>query len=976
MTLILLLLKIQYIFFFHYFPVLSQDTRFPGMGSSNTADIINNRMAPNIPDIAPKLRNPDSITNPSTLPPCANMMCTMEYIPEDCRDTPVLVVNGVRCLGCDSWAEHCRNDVTNLPSPAPDVSPPPEVTCPTLSCPLNTGIPPGCEYIETYDYFGRQCDKCPVWRSGCTESSGQIPCPLQDCKMEYIPPQCREIPTFTFMGRKCAGCPQRTKNCNIPVQRPQRVNSPEIFEVACPLLDCGEPIPAECRERNTYKTKTGKVCPACPTWKKSCKPVENVVPSNNIVASNSPRMACPLLDCRGNIPKECVEQVPYEFQGQVCYECPKWKAGCIPANQKSWSPKSCPLMRCEPLNVPIECLEDVFYTFEGQRCQGCPGVKQECKPLVNVKPVGGLDRVLTEAIEITTSDGCPPQRCPLIHIPFGCEERESFIYNGRTCYKCPIRRADCGQDAVRCPPMPCPLIYIPPECEEKQPYLYQGKTCYRCPKRKQECLPSADGPNFYDADNSVDVPECPPVKCPLVLIPKQCEEKQPFQYKGRTCYGCPKWRKGCSPPNTVTPESDKIACPLFGCPRTYIPNECLERQPYDFQGKVCYMCPKWREGCIPKNGNGIPGGQFVNSNPSVISIDTSHNDQISCPLFGCTRIKIPAECVEEQPYDFNGKTCYKCPKWRLGCVPSIGSTPKEGGCPAILNCPPIEIPIECREETPYMFQGHTCYGCPKFRDGCVPSKKIPEEACPLMACPRIYIPTECRVDHPYNVNGKTCYKCPTRKTPCVINEGGLGPKIPSKTECPLLDCPDVRIPKECMEIKTYKFEGQTCEKCPSWKMGCSPAVPLLITDDNQAPSLAPSVTEIPVLTDVPCPPVKCPRILIPEECRLEQAYKFQGKTCYKCPLWEPGCLSVSSKQSKSSPVDKPQESGSSTTAELTPRRLLLDTNMAAIFCPVLRCPRVPVHCQEQTTYNYRGRMCVGCPTWSSRCDSRNINMNG
>ena len=955
--------------------MLSQDTIFAGMGNPSSG-ISNNRQGQNFPNVVQAIGNPESMTNPSTfIPVCANLMCTMEFIPKECRDTPVLVVNGVRCLGCHTWKKNCRNEMPNLPSPAPDVSPPPEVTCPTLSCSFKA-IPPGCEYIETYEYFGRQCEKCPVWRSGCTESSGQIACPLQDCKMEYIPPQCREIPTYTFMGRKCAGCPQRKKNCNPFGLGPQTINSPEIPEIGCPLLDCGEMIPKQCRERNTYDVN-GKVCEACPTWKKSCKQLENIVPSNE------PRMACPLLNCPGNIPKDCIEQVPYEFQGQLCYKCPKWKADCVPRNQKGRPQKACPLMRCEPLNVPLECLEDVFYTFEGQRCQDCPGVKQECKPLVKIKPEGGLDRVLTEAIDITTTAGCPPQRCPLILIPPGCEEREAFIYNGKTCYRCPTKRKDCRQEAVRCPPIPCPLIYIPPECEEKQPYLYQGKTCYGCPKRKQGCIANADGKvlasNFNDVGKSLNDPKCPPVKCPLILIPKQCEEKQPFQYEGRTCYGCPKWRKGCSPANTNIPDpgSNKIACPLFGCPRMYIPNECLEQQPYDFQGKICYMCPKWRKGCVPKTGNGIPGGLANNGNPSVISIDTTtHNDQISCPLFGCARTKIPPECVEEEPYDFNGKTCYKCPRWRLGCVPSNGNTPKEGGCPALLNCPPIEIPRECREETPYMFDGHTCYGCPKFRDGCVPVKTIPfpEVACPLMACPRIYIPPECRVEHPYKFQGKTCYKCPTRKTPCVVNEGGLKPKI----ECPLLACPDVRIPVECREIKMYKFEGQVCNKCPSWKMGCSPAVPLMITADIQPPSLNPPVAEIPGLTDEACPLAKCPRIRIPKECQLEQSYQFQGKTCYKCPIWRPGCLPGSSKPTKPTSNDKSTETGSSTPVELTPRRFLMDTNMAAIFCPVLRCPRnrIPVHCQQQTTYLYKGKTCIGCPTWSSTCDNRNMNMNG
>ena len=784
------------------------------------------------------------------------------------------------------------------------------------------------------------------------------------------------------MGRKCTGCPQRKKNCNPVVLGPDgTINNPEITQIGCPLIDCGGRIPPECRERNTYDIN-GKICEACPTWKASCKP-----PIENIAPSDGPRMACPLFNCPGNIPGECTEQQPYEFQGQLCYKCPKWKAGCVPTNRIGGPQKACPLMRCEPLNVPLDCLEDSFFMFEGQRCQGCPGVKQECKQLLNTKPEGGLDRVLTEAIDITTTDGCPPQRCLFIYIPPGCEERESFIYNGKTCYKCPTKRKDCGQEAVRCPPTPCPLIYIPPECEEKQPYLYQGRTCYRCPKRKEGCIANGVGvtkvpmANFNEVVNSVNDVECPPVRCPLILIPKECEQKQPFQYEGRTCYGCPKWRKGCSPgnSNTVDPELNQIACPLFGCPRMDIPKECLEEQPYDFQGKVCYMCPKWRKGCIPKNGNGIPDSGIISGQetPSVVSVDTTV-PSVSCPLFKCSRIRIPPECMDEQPFDFSGKTCFKCPRWRLGCVPNNNTTHNGGGCPALVNCPPIEIPSECREETPYIFDGHTCYGCPKFREGCVPVKRIAslDVPCPLMACPSIYIPPECSVEHPYEFKGRTCYKCPTLQTPCIPNEGGIGPRI----ECPLLDCSDVRIPEECREVKTYKFEGRICNKCPSWKMGCSPSVPVMLTDDKQLPSLKPPIIEVSGFTDVTCPIPKCRRIRIPEECKLVQSYRFQGKTCYKCPIWRPGCHPGSSKLKPTKPTsnDKSTETGSSTPLELTPRRLLMEINMAAISCPRLRCPtiRIPVHCQQQTTYTYKGKTCIGCPTWSSRCDSRNVNMNG
>ena len=603
----------------------------------------------------------------------------------------------------------------------------------------------------------------------------------------------------------------------------------------------------------------------------------------------------------------------------------------------------------------------------------------------NFRGTGDLDRVLKEAVDITTTDGCPPQRCPFIYIPSGCEESESFIYNGKTCYKCPTTRKDCGQEEVRCPPQLCPSIYIPPECQDKIPYPYQGQTCYDCPGLKNGCIPNGfQSTNTPLTTNSGADPECPPVKCPLILIPKECEEKQLFQYKGGTCYGCPKWRNGCAPKNSniIEPVINNIACPLFNCPVFYIGIDCLEEQPYDFQGKVCYMCPKRRKGCIPFRQRAIPTGGIIGSQPaSWVSKDSIvYDDTVACPLFKCPIIRIPAECSEEDPYDFNGQTCFKCPRWRPGCVPSNNNTSSRRKCPVRENCLPLEkeIPCECREKPSYIFEGHICYDCTTFREGCVPAKSLssPDVRCPLMACPMIYIPPECSVEHPYEFQGKTCYKCPTLKTPCNAGEGDMGRRI----ECPLLECPDVRIPAECREIKTYDFQGRPCNKCPLWKTDCSPSEPVMTTDSQRPPSVKPPVTEAPGLADAACSVPKCQRIHIPEECKLVQSYQFQGKTCYKCPIWRPGCLPGSSKPkpTKSAPNDKSTGTGSSSSSELTLWRLLMEANIAAISCPSLRCPRtrIPAHCQQQTTYIYKGKTCTGCPTWSSRCESRNMNMNG
>ena len=917
---------------------------------------------------------------------CPNMLCTFEYIPEECAETPVQIVNGVRCKGCTTWKESCKNMPDVFPKSVTDR--PREVSCPILSCPM-IAIPPGCEYIETFEYLGRKCQKCPVWRSGCTEGSDQTACPYLKCPLKFIHPQCKEVPIYTFMGKTCNGCPQWKKNCNPSVPTNELADGtvivPEIPQVACPLLVCKERIPVECRVRNTY-TVNGKTCDSCPTWKANCKPIVSPGrPGDEINSPSTQRMACPLYHCADiNIPGDCIEHQPYNFQGQTCYKCPNWREGCVPAVSVGSGPrKACPLMNCEPTHVARECLEETFFDFEGRQCQGCPVIKPECKPFVRPALKESLDQVLTDVVESPASAKCPLQRCPFIYIPPECEVREAYTYQGQTCYKCPRRRKDCGKEAVSCPVMACPAIYIPSECEEKQPYIFQGRTCYRCPKQREGCIPNSASESvpmatLNEVGHNVNDPQCPAMRCALILIPKECEEIQPYQFNGHTCYGCPKWRKGCSPGNKNTvqdPEFNQIACPLFGCPRIRIPAECKEDQPYNFQGKVCYMCPKWREGCVPKNG----GASITNQNPSVIPVIPVRRDNVACPLFNCPKILIPEECKDEQSYELNGHTCFKCPRWRPGCVPSQSlPTEPEKACP-LQACPAIEIPSECKEETPYIVDGKSCYGCPKFKVGCIPTQRIPpaEVACPIMACNKMYIPPECKEEHPYEFQGKTCYKCPTLKKPCIPDAGG---SMKPRVACPLLDCPEVRIPEECKETKTYEFQGRTCLKCPSWKIGCSPRVPVQLVE-KQTP--LPKTTASPAV-EIVCPVPKCPRIRIPEECKLEQAYQFQGHTCYKCAIWRPGCIPSASeiKTSKTTVGGSSGKNAKPSPPEITPRRLLVDANIAAITCPRLRCPKIdiPIGCQEQTIYEHNGKVCPGCPTWSSRCDNRkqakNRNING
>ena len=857
---------------------------------------------------------------PTSLPMCPNMMCTMEFIPDECADIPTRVANGVRCRGCPTWKESCRNRPMPpvIPSPITDPGFPGEVSCPLLACPL-IAIPPGCEYIETFEYMGKKCQKCPVWRPGCTEGNGQVDCPLHNCPRRYIHPQCREVPTYTFMGRTCEKCPQWKKNCHpaIPVigQPDRTVNVPEIPQIACPMLECGERIPVECQVQNTY-TVNGRTCASCPTWKPNCKQnIPQEIPGGLIdPLPGTPRIACPLYDCTGiNIPKACREEQPYTFQGQTCYRCPQWRKGCVePRSDGAPGNIACPILDCETSVAPINCLEENFFEFQGKECQACPSIKKQCRPFVRRPlPAESLSNMLTDVVS-SPDVACPLQPCPLIYIPPGCEEREAYSYQGQTCYKCPRRRKDCGKEAAA--------------------------------SRAGESVPIA---TVNEIGQNVNDPQCPAIRCALIRIPKECEETQTFQLNGRTCYGCPKWRKGCTANTAPIQESSRIACPMFGCPRINIPKECREEQPYNFQGKICYMCPKWRDGCVPSRGAG--------SNQDVGNI------REPCPLMKCPRILIPDECKDEEAYEVNGRTCYKCPRWRPGCVPGQNK-PAQTACP-LLDCPRKDIPNECKEETPYTLDGRTCYGCPKFKIGCIPTPMAPrpDVACPLMDCPSI--PSECKIENPYEFQGKTCYKCPTLKIPCVPDAGG------SMIECPMLDCPNVPIPQECSEIKTYQFKGRSCQKCPSWKIGCRPHVPVELVEKLTSP---PPTT----VADIVCPVPKCPRIRIPQECRLEQDYEFQGKTCYKCAIWRPGCIPSPSKPSKFAKKVKTNQ------PKITPQGLIADANMAAITCPSLRCPNIdiPIDCQQHTIYEHNGKTCPGCPTWSPRCDgresARNRNMNG
>ncbi|KAL4224495.1 hypothetical protein ACF0H5_015196 [Mactra antiquata] len=824
----------------------------------------------------------------NTITECTDLICTLEYIPEECRVKPILERNGVNCTGCNQWKEDCRRGQNDAVTSSTS-----DVTCPIASCPT-VKIPKECMIVETYLYLGKVCNKCPTLRDNCSSNTivdKEVQCPVQACTLQLIPTECREIPTFDYNGIKCNGCPQWRQGCK-PTGQQLRLSP----RVACPTIACDFYIPDECRIDQEYEFQ-GRMCKKCPTWREGCREAERMsLFSTGPVDHFGNRLRqspCPLFPCNElNVPMSCIQEQPFEYRGRKCFKCPTVRPECLPAGLRASSTVTqppelpCPVMKCErQAGIPPNCYQREEYMLRGKVCQRCPSIKQECRLTAATAPqsILAVDPAVTGRIE---------------------------------------------QD-IPCPMVACPLIYIPDECREITTFQANGKTCQGCPVYRDGCMPSLG--NSFPAANPV-VPEIPPRKpeiecpikaCPMIAIPPECREEQPYQYQGITCYDCPKWRDFCrQPENPLTRLIDepRVPCPMLGCPRMYIPPECLEEQTFEMRGRICKLCPKWRDGCVPSSGNRIIDTAFRQSTtpappPFTINLGNSLNrpidgNQVQCPLQACNRMHIPAECREEPTFEYRGQTCKLCPRWREGCRPGTGNR--------IIDPMPIR-------------------------------------------------PT-------------------THAPPQLTNNNGDSQNRPddrNQVQCPLQACNRMHIPAECREEPTFEYRGQTCKLCPRWREGCRPGSGNRIIDPtpirpttpsppfantNSGNSLDGSVD----VSQVPCPQIGCP-MNIPPECREAQTMELRGRICTMCPKWREGCVANNGETETTATFNKDivikTPSPSLTDLKgLLPITKIIDSVNAAT-CPELRCPDmfIPLICREESTYTYQGRTCRGCPTWRSGC---------
>lgn len=664
------------------------------------------------------------------LPTCSDLICTLEFIPEHCRLIPVLERNGLKCSGCWQWKDSCKGKSTNQTLT-------PNVTCPVLTC-SNRTIPKKCLHTETYEYMGKMCEKCPVHVVGCMPDSSSYqekePCPVHACTLQLIPDECREITTFKHNGIMCKGCPKWKQGCKQILSQHNTLQKPLLPRVSCPQLVCDTYIPQECREEREFQYR-GRMCMQCPRWREGCREQDRLNTLNFNKGETLPlNEPCPKFPCSDkDIPTECKIVQPFEFRGRTCFKCPIRNPNCNVVETGSRNtPKlpSCPLVKCErPAHIPQDCYQREFINYKGNICESCPSVKRECQQFVHPRP-------------------------------------NVQIFPGLAGSK--------GIQKIPCPLLQCKILEIQPDCIENQFYQYEGKMCQGCPKARDGCVSSMIDQKQLSAstgfpnipERNPNITQCPVKACPMVYIPEECKEEQPYKFHGKTCYDCPKQKENCVKAQSEIPEHlQQRQCPMFGCPMIYIPEECRVERPFIFQGKTCYMCPEWRKGCVP-----LPQKPNVNSliqsteRLTTIGRTTTgppkpNIPETSCPLMRCTKIFIPPNCREEQPYDYNGKACYKCPKWRDSClgkteqyitttstpnnplnttkvleandrtsitdlkeiipVSKIVNTVSAATCPQ-LKCPSMYIPFNCREESFYRYQERTCKGCPRWRLGCYP----------------------------------------------------------------------------------------------------------------------------------------------------------------------------------------------------------------------------------------------------------------
>ncbi|XP_052799087.1 uncharacterized protein LOC128230684 [Mya arenaria] len=704
----------------------------------------------------------DNVTDPFTssqqsISDCADIACSLEFIPTECQIKPVLTRSGQHCYGCVEWKPSCKSELESMIA----AGVPNGVACPKLECPLSN-IPIECKVIETYEFKGLVCNKCPIHNQNCTLESKQTAiskpdakCPVLACTMEFIPEECRDVPTTIIGGQVCNGCMKWKESCKA---RADHNAQPASFtpRKSCGLLRCKGHIPSECEEKRNYTDSQGQVCQRCPEWRVGCREEERKVyislPDGAVPA------VCPLMACKETVPADCQEKQPYTFIGRRCYKCPKWREGCQPSqiNMETVTSTSkpeiaCPSMRCKRIpGLNNNCYQREYFKFMGKVCENCPSIRKECRELAR----------------------------PIPHVS--------------------IEGANLDTAQRKCPPLACQMINIHPACREETQYMHEGQACQGCPKQIPNCIPPLDDnlprPPVPDMTSQT---QCPLKACTLMLIPPECRDEQPYSLNGVTCYHCPKWREGCIPggdSNQMNHNEPEMSCPLFACPRVFIPKECRDEQSFQFRGKSCYRCPKWREGCKP-TGNPPNLLQEFKTETTTQTTTTISSEPI-CPLLNCTTLKAPAKCVVLSTMKMDGITCTGCPTIKPDC-PSKNKT-KES-CPP-LPCPRLLIPKECRSEQSYEFKGQTCYLCPRWKPGCIPGTR----QTPLQ-----------------NTNS-------VEETTRISDLTGVIPvdKFMSTIEtlvCPPLPCPDMLIPPQCREETSYRYNGFQCRGCPRWRLGCQPS---------------------------------------------------------------------------------------------------------------------------------------------------------
>lgn len=572
-----------------------------------------------------------------------------------------------------------------------------------------------------------------------------------------------------------------------------------------------------------------------------------------------------------------------------------------------------------------------------------------------------------------------------------------------------------------CPVQACTLEFIPDECREIPKFTQNGVLCHGCPRWIPGCQPGGNSARLQQ-----DI--IPRISCPLLAcdthVPAECRIIEEYFYRGNTCQKCPIWREGCREEERINAKSDPFSnspsllippCPIFRCTDNNIPLECIINQPYKYRGLTCYKCPLRSPNC--------------SSNLQNTNQPTVNQPEVSCPVMECkTSQGFPNNCYQQEFYNYRGKLCEGCPSLTPECqlivppqpmvavVPDSLPTPEQS-CP-LVQCEFVYIPDECREISTYVdSKGKICQGCPKHRDGCVPSMagkgpltsdtgfpqvpnipQIPagpqapvintEVHCPVKACSVINIPTQCKEDVTYLYQGKTCYDCPKWKEGCTSGGGQFtgGKAINPEPSCPLFGCPLMYIPPECMEERTFQYQGKTCNMCPQWREGCVPLPPP--KPNLISPTMSPNANNIPVVPEQSCPVMACTRILIPPECSVEQPYDYNGKTCFKCPIWREGCHGMNDK-APTTPLPPTETTPKSLTngidalnflnnqkapsisdlKETIPLSNILKTVHAA-SCPPLRCSTmiIPLQCKEESTYMFQGRICKSCPRWRLGCD--------